>query len=166
MQNVFILGFHLSVIILASLLVCLMLGCRHSLLRLSNNFTFFSSRMHIFKHSYLCIRTSRGTLPCDFVVNLYVWNCTAGTSYICWSLERNLLLYFPLNVPHYKILLCACCFNNLDSRVEICVTGEIRSVINLWLEDYCHFSHQKVNVSYRMYFELMESFGLVLCDVH
>ena len=28
-------------------------------------------------------------------------------------------------------------------------------------------SHSKqVNVSYRMYFEVMESFGLILCDVH
>ena len=35
-----------------------------------------------------------------------------------------------------KCLLCACCFNILDSRVEICVTAEFRSVINLWLDDY------------------------------
>ena len=34
-------GFNLSVIILASLFVCPMLGCRHSLLRLSNNSKFF-----------------------------------------------------------------------------------------------------------------------------
>ena len=38
----------ISVIILAPLLVCPMLGCRHSLLRLINKFTFFSSGMHIF----------------------------------------------------------------------------------------------------------------------
>ena len=25
---------------------------------------------------------------------------------------------------------------------------------------------KEVNVSYRMYFELIESFGLVICDVH
>ena len=41
-------GFNLSVIILASLLVCPMLGCRHCLLRLSNNFTFCTSKIHIF----------------------------------------------------------------------------------------------------------------------
>ena len=32
-------------------------------------FTFFSSRMHIFKHSYLCTFASRGTFPCAFGVN-------------------------------------------------------------------------------------------------
>ena len=62
--------FNLSVIILASLLVCPMLGCRHSLLRLSNNFTFFSSGMHIFKHSHFCTFASRGTLPCVLVLTL------------------------------------------------------------------------------------------------
>ena len=51
---------YLSVIILASLLVCPMLGCHPSLLRLSNNFTFFTSRMQIFIHSYLYTLTSRG----------------------------------------------------------------------------------------------------------
>ena len=40
-------GSNLSVIIFASLLVCSMLGRRNSLLRLSNNVTFFSSGMHI-----------------------------------------------------------------------------------------------------------------------
>ena len=58
-----------SVIILASLLVFPMLGCRHSLLQY---FTFFSSRIHIFKHSFLCILASLGTLPDAFVVNLQV----------------------------------------------------------------------------------------------
>ena len=38
--------------------------------------------------------------------------------------------------------------------------------MDLWLDDYCHSSYQKVNVSYSMHFELTESFGLVLCDVH
>ena len=33
-------------------------------------------------------------------------------------------------------LLCTRCFNILDSRVEKCVTGELSSFINLWLEDY------------------------------
>ena len=46
-------GFDLSVFILASLLVCPMLGCRHSLLRLSNISRFLSSGMHICKHFYL-----------------------------------------------------------------------------------------------------------------
>ena len=36
----------LSVIILASMLVCPMLGCRHSLLRLSNNFFFLKWNAH------------------------------------------------------------------------------------------------------------------------
>ena len=54
-------GFILSVIIPASLLVCLTFGCRHSLYWLSNNFKFFSSGMHVFKHSYLCTPVSRRT---------------------------------------------------------------------------------------------------------
>ena len=47
-------------IILASLLVCPMLGCRHSLLRHVYNSTIFSSKMHIFKLSCLCTLVSRG----------------------------------------------------------------------------------------------------------
>ena len=46
---------------------------------------------------------------------------------------------------------------------KICVTGELRSVINLWLDDYGHSSYQKVNVGFRLHFELKERFGLILC---
>ena len=45
---------HEGFIILESLFVCPMLGCRHSLLRLSN-FTFFLSGMHIFLLVYTCL---------------------------------------------------------------------------------------------------------------
>ena len=71
-----------------------------------------------------------------------------------------------LNTPYRKFLLCKCFFNILNSRVEICVTDELRSVINLLL-DIMVLPHTKnVHVSCRMHFELAESFGLVLCDVH
>ena len=63
-------GFILSGIILASLLVCPMLCFRQPLLRLSNNFTFLSSGVPIFKHSFLCPLASWGTLPSVFGVNL------------------------------------------------------------------------------------------------
>ena len=76
-------GFNLSVIILASLLVCPMLGCRHSLMRISNNFTFFSSGMHIFNHSYLCTLASRGTLPNVLALTSKYKSCSAETSSIC-----------------------------------------------------------------------------------
>ena len=60
------------------------------------------------------------------------------------------------------------CFNILDNRVyiQISVTGELSSVINLWLDDNVIPYTKEVNVSYRMYFELLENFGLVLCGVH
>ena len=64
-------GFNVSVFILASLLVCPMFGCRHSLMRLSNNSTLFSSGVHIFKHSYLCTTASRWTLPSVFGVKIF-----------------------------------------------------------------------------------------------
>ena len=61
-------------------------------------------------------------------------------------------------------------FNILDSRAEICVTEvcvteELRSVITFGLTIMV-IPHTKKNVSYRMYCELMESFGVVLYDVH
>ena len=73
-------GFDLSVIILASLLVFPMLGCRHSLLRSKQYFMSLLSGMHIFKHFYLLTLVSRGTLPSVFGVKCK--SCSAGTS-IC-----------------------------------------------------------------------------------
>ena len=74
-------GFDLSVIILASLLVFPMLGCRHSLSRLLAIFhVFLSSGMHIFKHFFLLTLASRGLLPSVFGVKCK--SCCAGTS-IC-----------------------------------------------------------------------------------
>ena len=74
-------GFDLSVIILASLLVFPMLGCRHSSLRLlSKYFMFLSSGIFIFKHFFLLTLASRGTLPSVFGVKCK--SCSAGTS-IC-----------------------------------------------------------------------------------
>ena len=46
-------GFDLSVIILASLLVCTMLGCRHSLLRLSNISRFYQVE-YTFSNIFTC----------------------------------------------------------------------------------------------------------------
>ena len=73
-------GFDLSVIILASLLVFPMLGCRHSLLRLLAIFHVLSSGMHIFKHFYLLTLASRGLLPS--VIGVKCKSFCAGTS-IC-----------------------------------------------------------------------------------
>ena len=88
-------GFNLSVIILASLLVCPMLGCRHSLLRLSNNITFFSSGIHIFEHSYLCTLASRGTLLSVLALTIKCKSCSTGASSICISLMKLIALLFP-----------------------------------------------------------------------
>ena len=78
-------GFDLSAIILASLLVFPMLGCRHFWYGSKQYFMFLSSGMHIFKHFYLLTLASRGTLPSVFGVKCI--SCSAGTS-ICWSLLR------------------------------------------------------------------------------
>ena len=70
----------------ASLLVCPMLGCRQSLLRLSKNFTFLSSGMHIFKHSYLCTLASREHYQLFLALTFKYKSCSVGTSSICCSL--------------------------------------------------------------------------------
>ena len=82
-EKITFLVVQLKFIILASLLVSPMLGCRHSLVQLSNNFTFFSSGMHIFKHSYLCTLASRGTLLVFLALTFKYKRCPAGTSSIC-----------------------------------------------------------------------------------
>ena len=73
-------GFDLSVIILASLLVFPMLGCRHSLLRLLAIFHVFVKWNAQFLTFLLVNTCSRGTLPSIFGVKCK--SCSAGTS-IC-----------------------------------------------------------------------------------
>ena len=156
----------------------------------------------------LAIISRVSKVECTFSTFLFVNTCQSGTLPCVLALTfkyrvemQGLLLFedhlneincftFPWMYP-LKCLLCMCCLNILDSRVEICVTeiwfiGELRSVINLWLDDYGHSSYQKVNVSqyvfwtcyicsrrrlavarYRMIsLVLMESFGSALCDVN
>ena len=75
-------GFDLSVIILASLLVFPMLGCRHSLLRLLAIFhVFVKCNAHF--QTFLLVNTCQwggGALPSFFGVKCK--SCSAGTS-IC-----------------------------------------------------------------------------------
>ena len=42
-----------------------------------------SSRLHIFKHSYLCTLSILEILPCAFGVKFQDKTCTVGTSSIC-----------------------------------------------------------------------------------
>ena len=78
-------GVDLSVIILASLLVFPMLGCRHSLIRLLAIFHVYVKWNAHFQYFYLLTLASRGTWPSIFGVKCK--SCSAGTS-ICWSLLR------------------------------------------------------------------------------
>ena len=53
------------------------------------------------------------------------------------------------------------------SLFAVSINGKYKREKNtMWLYDYGHSLYQKVNISYRMHFELKESFGLMLCDVH
>ena len=66
-------GCNLSVIILASFIVRLSdVGLPSLVVAALQYFTFFSSRIHIFNHSYLCTLASRGTLPSAFGVNIQI----------------------------------------------------------------------------------------------
>ena len=109
-------GFDLSVIILASLLVFPMLGCRHSLLRLLVIFHVLSSGMHIFKHFYLLTLASRGLLPSvlalsvKVVVQEHLFVIYLSTLKVIYSFTFPLM--YPLN-----FLSCTRCLNILGSHV-------------------------------------------------
>ena len=92
-------GFNLSGIILASLLVWPMLGYRHSLLWNSNNFTFFSSRMHIFKHSYLYTPGSRGHNLVFLTINFRYRDVLQGHLLFVGHFNELYHWIFPLMCP-------------------------------------------------------------------
>ena len=84
---------------------------------------------------------SRGTYPCVLKLTFKFRLALQGHLLFVDRFNEINCFKFPLMLT-LKFLLCTCCFNILDSCVEICITGELRSVINIRLDDSGHSSYQ------------------------
>ena len=99
--------------------------------------------------TFLLVYTNKsGTLPVRTLPSVFGVSCTAGTSSTCFTccstLMKLITLLFPLCTHYRKFLLCTCFCNIRDNHLDICVTGELRSVMNLRLDDNGHSSYQKI----------------------